>query len=861
MLSLLPLLLPLPVLTLLAACGDAKVSFPEDTGGVVDESAVLEFEPASLNFGTLLPGEAGNQAFLVRNIGTEALSLTLAVELDVYALGATTLSLEPAAESAVTVGFLGVTAGDFASSVVISDASGAELGRVALSALVDGNVDVDGDEVLAQDDCDDTNPATFPGANDVWYDGVDSDCAGNNDYDQDGDGHLPVEFGGDDCNDTDAAIYAGAAETWYDGVDQDCAGDDDYDQDGDGQSTDAVGGTDCDDLDADIYSGAPEVWYDGIDQDCAANDDFDQDGDGDPVTAGDCDDADPLRSSRAVEVCDDIDNDCDGSADEGLPAVTGYPDADGDGWGVADGAVVDCAVLPGYAGVSGDCDDANASRSPGLAEAAYDHLDNDCDAITDEMDADAESSWTIVGTRSSDGLGSGAVTMLEDPLDDGANQVVACGVGVDASSGVTDIGGCAFQDSSVSADPATFTAGDFEVYGDRGGNDAFGAGVALLGDVDGDGYSDLVYSSYTDGRDDSSATSSGTVYFGSLSLLQDEGYSYAYAGESSIAYYERWGSWQRAVEGAATNGYFGYALSTGDMDADGQTDLAVGAPGEESGKGRAYVLLFDDYTETDGGDVTFRRTTTSNASYSVVGMGGNDHLGYSVLFADLNNDGYDDLISCAPDDDDSGTDAGSCWTDLGRGTVSVSSQTVLSQADGYVFGAAAGDQLGKTRHSLAGGDLDGDGAVELAIGAPGYDGGGVDGGGVAVWANGTFSGGETFGGAGWTFLGDGALGTAVALPGDVDGDGVGDLLAGAPAAGSNGRVYMVSGGGATGARVLPATQDASWLGGASGDLFGSSISGLLDLNGDGRLEFAVGATGSDTGASNAGKVYVLPAYP
>ena len=65
--SLLPLLLPLPVLTLLAACGDAKVSFPEDTGGVVDESAVLEFEPASLDFGTLLPGEAGNQAFLVRN--------------------------------------------------------------------------------------------------------------------------------------------------------------------------------------------------------------------------------------------------------------------------------------------------------------------------------------------------------------------------------------------------------------------------------------------------------------------------------------------------------------------------------------------------------------------------------------------------------------------------------------------------------------------------------------------------------------------------------------------------------------------------------------------------------------------------
>ena len=110
-------------------------------------------------------------------------------------------------------------------------------------------------------------------------------------------------------------------------------------------------------------------------------------------------------------------------------------------------------------------------------------------------------------------------------------------------------------------------------------------------------------------------------------------------------------------------------------------------------------------------------------------------------------------------------------------------------------------------------------------------------------------------------LGDGALGTAVALPGDVDGDGVGDLLGGAPSAAGAGRVYLLSGGAAAGSWSLPGSQDASWQGAASGDLLGSSISNLSDADGDGRADFVVGAPGSDTSASNAGKAYVLPAYP
>ena len=126
-------------------------------------------------------------------------------------------------------------------------------------------------------DCDDTDPSIHVGAEDVWYDGVDSDCSGGSDFDADGDGHDMGDAPGEDCDDSDATIFPGAEDLYYDGVDSDCAGDSDMDSDGDGFD---LGPADCDDTDAAIYAGAPETWYDGIDSDCGGEDDFDQDADG-----------------------------------------------------------------------------------------------------------------------------------------------------------------------------------------------------------------------------------------------------------------------------------------------------------------------------------------------------------------------------------------------------------------------------------------------------------------------------------------------------------------------------------------------------------------------------------------------------
>ena len=131
----------------------------------------------------------------------------------------------------------------------------------------DPDLDDDGWSV-ANGDCDDTDPATHPGAADEPYDGLDSDCDGASDFDFDGDGYDSDAWGGEDCDDIDAAIHPGVADAPYDGLDPDCSGGSDFDADGDGADSDSYSGEDCDDADPDV---GPDAWErpdDGVDQDC-----------------------------------------------------------------------------------------------------------------------------------------------------------------------------------------------------------------------------------------------------------------------------------------------------------------------------------------------------------------------------------------------------------------------------------------------------------------------------------------------------------------------------------------------------------------------------------------------------------------
>jgi hypothetical protein len=158
----------------------------------------------------------------------------------------------------------------------------------------------------------------------------------------------------------------------------------------------------------------------------AVQDAYDRDGDGYvavQLDGDDCDDANQLVHPAAPEVCgDQIDNDCDGAADDdGFGAVTWYPDEDGDGFG-ADQATTSCVAplgsLPSLAaGV--DCDDANSAARPTATEACGDGVDNDCDGQTDEEGATAQ---TWLEDRDTDGyadpLPVTGCTPPDDALDD-----------------------------------------------------------------------------------------------------------------------------------------------------------------------------------------------------------------------------------------------------------------------------------------------------------------------------------------------------------------------------------------------------------------------------------------------------------
>jgi hypothetical protein len=281
------------------------------------------------------------------------------------------------------------------------------------------------------DDCDsyvddDDNSVTDQTS---WFEDADADGFGKNStgFDQcasPGEGYTSNP---NDCRDDDATIYPGAEEL-CDGVDNDCDGALDngwpsavwyYDFDADGYGDDArtvdacyqprdyaaVGG-DCADLDGATNPGASEV-CNGSDDDCdgTADDgltftawykDTDGDGYGDraltvttceqPVgyvdNASDCDDADATRSPATLELCNSIDDNCDGFVDESGD-VPYYHDTDGDGFGDPSTVVYPCNPPFGYVDVEGDCDDTQELVYPGSREVCN-GVDDDCDGTIDD---------------------------------------------------------------------------------------------------------------------------------------------------------------------------------------------------------------------------------------------------------------------------------------------------------------------------------------------------------------------------------------------------------------------------------------------------------------------------------------------
>ena len=563
-------------------------------------------------------------------------------------------------------------------------------------------------------DCDDCNADISPDAVEIPYDLVDNDCSTETrDDDADQDGYAVNQ----DCNDEAPDIHPDAEEIPYDGIDNDCAAatpDDDLDGDG------YLLADDCDDADPEISPDAEEIPYDGIDNDCAAGtleDDLDQDG---YALADDCDDGDSANLPGVIATCLGVhqaDRTFRGLEREEYGEALEAGDLDGDGVdeiliGAAGAADAAGAVMI-YAGetLMGSLVAVEVYDQLGRGLSMRDDLDGDgrADLLASAAGADpggltnvgevylmgsarygewsaggsiAELSTAVFrGETELDYLGN---TFTTGDLDgDGLAELLIGSPGNDvaATNGgtIAFFSGAAIPTGVVAiASADTFLTG---AYRDEIGD----LSTAIVGDLNGDGYRDLVV-----GLDNSLGASD--VAAGAVWLLPGGGIPEGDA--RSLAFAE--------LHGLDSGDALGKSVATGDLDGDGDDEIFVSAP-------YADVVSLDAgglYLFEGGG----RLSGAISAEDALLSWGGDialESAGSSLWMAELDGDGILDLLVASPYREDRGRGYVLSGGDLG-----VWGGTKLDDdATTWIAGAQIGDGLGVTLATTASG--------AVAVGAPG----------------------------------------------------------------------------------------------------------------------------------------------
>ena len=648
----------------------------------------------------------------------------------------------------------------------------------------------------------------LPGGVDPFYDGVDQDCDGADDFDQDADGFDSAtwpsrEGAGDDCYDSVAdvftndaafppeAVYPGAPDDWYDGTDADCAGNDDYDQDGDGVPIP----DDCDDENPAVYPDAEDSWYDGVDSDCAGNDDYDRDGDGYPLER-DCNDEDPSIHPGAEDTWyDGLDADCAGDNDD---------DQDGDG-----------------VEVDTDCDDTDASIT-GPTDEVLDGVDNNCDGSVDNAEASGVAAGIVYGAGSSAGLGYEGRQSLDADIDgDGVVDLVATST-ASTYGEVWVVPGTALWGVAAAIDTVDTITGT----GSLGYEPAYVATPAL--DITGDGAAELVVN-----------FSSGRSYNYGITYVWDGGSTSGTLNTDDALY---------SFDGDSTDDVLLHT-AMGDVDGDGVADVVVGAWRDD-----------DDTSPDTGGLAIFDGSKLAGAmdlgdGTQIHGTSAYGYLGLRLALADVTADGLVDILASAPGDDDGGTEAGAVY--VFAGTSGSFGATADDAAYAKITGAS-GQAIGKDALP-APGDVDGDGRCDITFAAV------VQGTvwvvlGSALTSGSTPATAATYRLTGTTY----DFGSALMTNSDLDGDGADEIVVGSAYADVNGSnsgvAYVFRWDGGWASTLDRSDAVASIYGSLTNDYLGNGLTGGADLNGDGLEDIMIGAPGVDTGGTAAGAMYVIPGW-
>ncbi len=384
--------------------------------------------------------------------------------------------------------------------------------------------------------------------------------------------------------------------------------------------------------------------------------------------------------------------------------------------------------------------------------------------------------------------------------------------------------------------------------------DLFGGAVAALGDLNGDGVPDVAVGAY---GDDTGGTNRGAVH---VLFLNADG---TVKSTQLIAHNTGGGP------SLSDDDRFGRSLAViGDIDGDGVVDLAVGADGD-SGSGTSRGALYVLFLNTDGTVRSHRRIASSQSGGPALSNG--DSFGRSVTgVGDLNGDGVDDVAVGAPYDSSRGPLRGAAYVLFLDTDGSVTSHQKIGSIIGGGPALSDGDRFAISLSSIA--DVNGDGVVDLAVGADRHDTGGVEFGAVHVLflnRDGTASSSQTIasgtGGGPDLTIGD-RFGSSVADIGDLNGDGIHELAVGAYRDDTGGTdrgaahiLYLNADGTSSLNETIDSSSDeAPAL--LNHDRFGSSIASIGDLDGDGISELVAGADGDDSGGvafSERGALHIL----